>query len=265
VTIQHVVNLSGGIPSWAAARRVVERYGTENVTLIFADTRIEDEDNYRFLQDAAADLGLPLTTVADGRTPWEVFKDTRFLGNARNAACSRILKRDQIEKWLAANCDPATTIQYLGIESSSADMARIPRIIEGCKPWRVAFPLVDWSPPLDKRACFRLAEERDLDPPRLYDLGFAHANCGGGCVRAGQAQFVHLRRKLPERFKEWMENEEEIRQFLGRDDIAILRDRRGGDTRPLTLAQLNERPEQADLFDWGQGCACFTAAYEGEE
>jgi len=43
--------------------------------------------------------------------------------------------------------------------------------------------------------------------------------------------------------------------------VAILRDRRGGTTRPMTLREFRERIQaQPDLFDadeWG-GCGCFT-------
>ena len=50
--MNHLVMFSGGAGSWAAAKRVAERHGTENLYLIFADTLIEDEDLYRFIDDA---------------------------------------------------------------------------------------------------------------------------------------------------------------------------------------------------------------------
>jgi hypothetical protein len=53
---RHVVNFSGGVGSWAAARRVIARYGRSNVVLLFADTLGEDADLYRFLIEAAANL-----------------------------------------------------------------------------------------------------------------------------------------------------------------------------------------------------------------
>jgi 3'-phosphoadenosine 5'-phosphosulfate sulfotransferase (PAPS reductase)/FAD synthetase len=62
---------SGGVGSWAAARRVVEKHGTEDLVLLFADTLIEDEDTYRFLREAAANVGGQLVEIADGRTPWD--------------------------------------------------------------------------------------------------------------------------------------------------------------------------------------------------
>ena len=41
--------------------------------------------------------------------------------------------------------------------------------------------------------------------------------------------------------------------------IAILRDRTGGDTKPMTLRQFREQIESQasfDEFEWG-GCGCF--------
>ena len=80
---KHIVMFSGGLGSWRAAKRVAAEYGTANLVLLFADTRMEDPDLYRFLHEAAADVGGELVVIAEGRTPWEVFTDVRFLGNSR--------------------------------------------------------------------------------------------------------------------------------------------------------------------------------------
>lgn len=48
-----MVQFSGGIGSWSAARRVVAEHGTEDLILLFSDTLIEDQDLYRFLDEAA--------------------------------------------------------------------------------------------------------------------------------------------------------------------------------------------------------------------
>ena len=73
--MKHIVMFSSGIGSWAAARRLVETVDPSDVTLLFADTLIEDEDNYRFLHEAASDIGAELVIVADGRTPIEAMRD----------------------------------------------------------------------------------------------------------------------------------------------------------------------------------------------
>ena len=98
-----------------------------------------------------------------------------------------------------------------------------------------------------------------IRPPRLYELGFPHNNCGGFCIKAGQAHFAHLWKTLPDRFLYHEAQEEALRCHLGKN-VAILRDRRGGEVTPLTLRELRLRVEgekQFDLFEWG-GCGCFT-------
>jgi hypothetical protein len=57
---------------------------------ICADTKVEDPDLWRFVRDAAAHLGVTPVVVADGRTPWQIFADQRFIGNSRIAPCSVI-------------------------------------------------------------------------------------------------------------------------------------------------------------------------------
>jgi len=106
--------------------------------------------------------------------------------------------------------------------------------------------------------CQMLDELRKVGiaPPLLYGLGFPHNNCGGFCIKAGQAHFAHLLRVLPERFAFHEAQEQSLRQTLG--DVAILRDRRGGKVMPLTLRQLRERiaaGEEFDRYEWG-GCGC---------
>lgn len=75
----HVVQYSGGIGSWAATQRVIAEHGTTNLVLLVADTRAEDPDLWRFVHDSTVHIGVEPTVVADGRTPFEVFRDQRFL------------------------------------------------------------------------------------------------------------------------------------------------------------------------------------------
>jgi hypothetical protein len=59
----HVIQYSGGIGSWATARRVTARYGTQNVVLLFANTLVEESSLYSFLEESTAQLGVPLVCV----------------------------------------------------------------------------------------------------------------------------------------------------------------------------------------------------------
>jgi hypothetical protein len=249
---------SGGIASWATARVVVGQHGPDAVTLLFADTRAEDPDLYRFVREAAAQLGAQLVTVADGRTPWEVFRDRRYIGNTRIAPCSVHLKQKPCRSWLAEHTDPADTTVYVGIDWSESH--RLPAIQRHYRPWTALAPLCD-PPYRDKADLIREAAEAGLRPPRLYQLGFPHNNCAGACVRAGHATWAHLLRTFPDRFAEAERNETALRAELG-TTATILRDRAGGTVRPLPLAEFRRRVlgGQADAeelaHDWG-GCGCL--------
>ena len=252
--MKHVVMFSGGVGSWAAAKRVAEKHGTDNLTLLFTDTLIEDADTYRFLREAAANVGGKLVEIADGRTPWEVFKQVRFLGNSRVDPCSLHLKRALADKWLEENYDPGDTTVYVGIDWS--EVHRFDRLRVRKLPWVYEAPLCE-PPYLDKNEMHEWAESEGLKKQRLYVLGVPHANCGGGCIKMGHGGFARLYYADPCRFAEWEANEEELRELLG--DVSMLKDRTGGVTTTLTLRQLRERIEgggKIDMFDIG-GCGCF--------
>lgn len=252
--MKHVVMLSGGLASWAVASRVVAEHGKADTVLLFADVLAEDEDLYRFNHDIEHNLGVPITVVCDGRTPQQVGIDRRHLGNTRIANCSHLLKQKPCRDWLEANTDPTDTTVYVGIGWD--EQHRLPAITRAWMPWAVAAPLTE-PPYLDRHQLIADVRRRGIEPPRLYEMGFAHNNCGGACVKAGQAQWAHLLRVFPDRYASWEEHEQRMRAELG--DVAILRDRRSGTTRPLPLTVLRQRVEASDvdILDWG-GCGCFT-------
>src|SRR5262245_39654811 len=249
--MRYVVMFSGGTVSWGSARRIVDEHGLESVrALLFADVRIEHRDLYRFMGEAARDIGLPVTVVAEGREPWDVFDDEHFIGNARAAICSHRLKLKPCRDWLEANTDPADTTVVVGIDWTERD--RLPAIEQGWAPWPVVAPMnrkpYRWKHDLeaDLRA-------RGIRPAKLYEQGYPHNNCGGACVRGGQAQWALLLRPDRERYLYNERREEAFRARHG--DHAILRDRTGGETRPLPLQVFRERIEgrpdagQGELFD----------------
>jgi hypothetical protein len=282
--LKHVVMFSGGIGSWATAKRVAAEHGTDDMVLVFADVKGntvdphigEDEDTYRFIEESAANVGAELVVVKDGRDIWQVFKDDRFLGNSRLANCSKLLKQRPSRKWLEANCKPEDTTVYVGIDWT--ETKRLPAIEAAYLPYVAKAPLTD-PPFLDKKDMIEWAESEGLAAPRLYAKGFPHNNCGGGCVRAGQGQFKLLLEKDPERYAVWEKKEQELRDFLGRD-VAILRDRgkrpvaeynkklraeMGEDFKPATAVPLTLRafremvdvqPALIELDELG-GCGCF--------
>jgi hypothetical protein len=261
---KHVVMFSGGLGSWVTAKRVAEKARVEDITLLFADVGNdssphvgEDEDTYRFVTEAAGNVGAELVTVSDGRDIWQVFHDDRFLGNSRLANCSKFLKQKPCREWLEANCDPDDTIVYVGIDWTETH--RLPAIEAGWAPYPVHASLTE-SPLLDRDDMKAMCVEAGIEVPRLYRAGFPHNNCGGFCVRGGQAQMELLLREHPDRYAFHEAEDAKLRDHLGKD-VAILRDRTGGTVTPLTLRRFRERIEdQPNLFDPNDygGCGCFT-------
>lgn len=259
--IYTIGTLSGGAGSWGACRRWIDENGTGGMVLLFTDVGGdgtnehvgEDADTLRFLRDAAADLAVPLVIIRDGRDIWDVFREKRWLGNTQVAHCSWELKTGPARAW-AEHCAPDARRIIVGIDST--EIHRLPAMAEKWAPYQVAAPLTE-RPLLWKPQLIRMLRERGLRPPRMYELGFGHANCRL-CVKAGQGHFARLLRVWPETYAYGEQQEEKLRAELG--NVAILRDRSNGETWPMTLREFRERAEndhgQLDLFEEG-GCACF--------
>lgn len=254
----HLVQYSTGAGSAEVAWRVVERFGAENVVLLSADTLAEDPDNWRFAREVADRLGCRWTILADGRTPMQVGRDERCVPNNRMAVCSKILKRKLLRQHIEEHYDPATSVVYIGYDWTEEH--RIKAAWPQWAPYKVAAPLTE-QPLLMKEQMLDLFRARGIEPPALYAQGFAHANCGGACVRGGQGSWLKLLEANPSRYLEWEAEERKTRDVLGKD-VAILRDRRGGKTRPMTLEEFRQRNEarsiEVDRNDLG-ACGCFTA------
>lgn len=254
--MKHIVFYSGGIGSWMTAKRVVEKHGKENTILLFTDTLIEDEDLYRFIDETVKDLGAEYIRIADGRTPFEVYRDVRFLGNSRLAPCSHKLKQEVSRKWIEEHFKPEGCTLYLGIDWTEQHRTKAP--VKNWAPYQVEYPMCE-EPYLTKEDMLQELRNIGIEVPKLYKLGFSHNNCGGFCCRAGQGHFANLLEKLPDRFKEYEAQEEEIRQYLNKD-VSMMKKTKNGITTPYTLRQLREdyenEPKQIDMFDIG-GCGCF--------
>lgn len=264
----HLVQYSTGTTSAEVARLVIDEHGVDDVVLVTADTLIEDPDNWRFATEAWNWLGRPeWVRLTDGRHPMQVGRDERAVPNNRWAICSRVLKRALIRSWMDANYDPADSVVYLGFDWTELD--RWDNAQRWWPPFKVAAPLMQ-PPFLAKPDVFDLWRARGIEIPQLNREGFDHANCGGGCVRAGRREWDRLRRLHPGRFAWWEDQEHETRVLLGKD-VTILRDRRGGVTKPETLTTFRERLEADEaagaptLFGAEDTGACACDAYRPDE
>jgi hypothetical protein len=265
--MKHCVQYSTGIGSAEVARRVEALAEPEDeLILLTADTMVEDDDNWRFAEEVVAKLLSPRwqwVVLRDGRTPMQVGRDKKVVPNNRLAVCSKVLKSEILNRWIKHNCDPDNTVIHLGFDWTEPH--RFERSLPHWKPYTIDAVLMR-EPYREKSALMQEFRELGVEPPRLYSVGFSHANCGGACVRGGQASWKLLYEWNPERFGEWEEEEERTRVMLGKD-VAMMRETVKGEMRPLTLRRFRERiEEQPKLFDaedWGT-CGCFMDT-EGEE
>lgn len=243
---KHVVMFSGGAASWYAGKIVANRYGVENTLLLFADTLMEDEDLYRFLEEAAKDVGAELVKISEGRNPWQIFFDVGFMGNSRVDPCSRILKRTLLRKWLEEHFEPDEVTIHLGMDWT--EINRFEKAKSFWHPWKCRSPLCE-SPKIGRPRVMEALCESGIEPPRLYKMGFPHNNCGGFCIKAGQAQFAQLYRKIPERYAFHENCEAEFSRRTGKP-VTIM--------KKMSLSKFRERIESGeyDKREWG-GCACF--------
>ncbi|NMD72290.1 hypothetical protein HHO41_18640 [Bacillus sp. DNRA2] len=254
--MKHVVMYSGGIGSYMAAKRVAQKENIRDIILLFSDTLTEDEDLYRFIDQTIKEIGATFVRLCEGRDVWQVFKDVKYLGNSRIAPCTRVLKQEIARQWIISNFQPEEVKLYVGIDWM--EIHRLEKIKKNWLPYKIKAPLCE-SPYYSKLEMFDELNRDGITVPRLYKFGFSHNNCGGFCVKAGQAHFKKLYDTMPERFLYHEEMEQEMIKFLGKE-VSILRRQKNNRSYGLTLRKLREEIEEEskeiDLFDFG-GCGCF--------
>lgn len=278
--MKHIVSFSSGMGSFAEAESCVDKFGKENVVLLFADTLIEDEDNYRFLQEATTYLDCELVKLCYGKTPWELFEKQKFVANSRVDSCSRVLKRELLNKYIGKTYgidvevpildykkEPLVNIYgksltstvrhldaevHLGIDFS--EHHRLTRVQNNMRPWVYRSTLVEEGRIIPKD----YSEKFGIEKPRLYKMGFGHANCGGFCVKAGLGHFKTLYEVMPERYKE----HEDIEISLANkcNTKPFLKKTINNVTNYITMRQYREEylevgKAEEDTFDIG-GCGC---------
>lgn len=249
----HLVQFSTGLSSAEVAWRLVAEHGPESVVLMTADTTEEHPDNWRFGREVVARLGCEWIKLTDGRNPMQAGRDAKCVPNNRMAVCSKVLKRELLRWHLDAEHDPAADIVYIGYDWS--EPSRIASARRFWAPWQMTALLAEppYAPPLED-----LFRSRGIEPPYLYSLNLSHSNCGGFCVRSGQAQWALMLEADRCGYLRWEAEEEKSRALLGKD-VTILRDRTGGTTTPLSLMSFRERiekqPSMFDADDWG-ACGC---------
>lgn len=236
------------------------------------------------LRVRAMDAFPGLIWLVEGRDPWEIFRDKRFLGNSLVDPCSRMLKREVIDDWRMGHCrrvgelfgDPDVSCVGIGFHEKhrfddGAGGGIVNRYLK--EGWLFEAPLIDAEiafndglalPDGVADLLFAPVEKFGINQQRLYRQGYRHANCGGMCVKAGQAQWANRYRVQPLRYLYDAMMERKLAAYLGQE-VSMLSDRRGGSKTPMSLDKFAERlradPKRQFEYQPGDGgCGCTGAS-----
>lgn len=250
--------------SWGAAKLTVDKYGPDNVVLLFADTGAESDGTYRFMWQGAQALGVELVcvrkTANDTRRyikPWDIARMRGIIPNWKFGACAGELKKEPTTAWIKNNLPKECEIVVgFGIE----EQERIDRL-------RRNRPEVNWSFPLAERPYTTTCKIREwlaelnVELPELYAQGFNHANCDGACFKASIGHWARLYKERPEVYRYHQEQERAWQEATGKDMTVCMY--KGERITLKNLAKLIDagivQPEYYRL-----PCACGVIYYQDE-
>lgn len=268
--MKRLVSIGGGIGSTLLLTLwVASHYPRQEIDFVMARLPNEDADVWRLCEAIEDITGIAITYIGDGRDPWDVFHEVKYLGNSRVDPCSDRLKRKVVREYITSRYAPGEAIIYTGIGAAEIDRHLAIKRRWGEAGYATAFPLLDY-PQFTRQWQMQFCQNMVGFVPLLYRLGFDHNNCGGGCIKAGQAQWARLlwysrqgvlktHEGVPT-FDWWRDNETAFREQHG--DYTILRDWQDGGRaqfRGLTLAEFERRMDQR----WGGYLPGFAGLMSG--
>ena len=201
-----------------------------------------------------------LTWLVEGRDPWEVFRDRKFLGNSRIDPCSKVLKREVLDSWRRENADARVDVFCIGIGPDEAHRYHRLATRMEAEGWRYEAPLLGTFE--GHVGAFGYLNAAGIERPRLYRKGYIHNNCGGFCIKAGHAHYQNRFYSDPERYAYDSIMERKLAQYIGKP-VTMMTDRTNDNIKkPLPLNKFAERLHANPrlTFDYepgSSGCGCM--------
>jgi len=210
-----VCTVSGGLASGYVAMMALRDNPGAEVVLYFNDTGWEHDDLYRFLGDLEQVLRHPITTDSDGRNVEELAYHHSALPSNRVPFCSHELKAERLHRFVQDG-----DVIMFGIDATERHRAQ--RLAQRYRKLAydrsinltLRFPLIEQN--VTRAQIDAWYASVGIRRPVLYDLGFKHNNCAGGCVRQGKREWAHLYRTMPEVFADRERVEREMSDYMGR-------------------------------------------------
>ncbi len=264
-----VVSVSGGAGSTLAAHRAADKFGLDNVTLVFADTNTEHESLYALL-DHMETLLKPIVRLNDGRDIWDVFDEHGIIRTPTGSCKASLeLKIKPIADYVASNFSPEDSIIVSGLEYTEPERRK--RFDNRWAPFKCWHPLAD-APILSNCQIVDKIKEMGYPEQTLYERRFPHNNCGGGCILAGLGQWhgLYLDDKKTFDYHKLREKQFNEKNRKDKEPFAVLRDQsakpvvKDGEiiherkVTPLTLEEFEQRilSNTISTRDFRSVCGC---------
>jgi len=198
---------SCGITSAVACKLAVDKYGKDNVVLVYFEIDSAHEDNARFIADCEKWIGLPVERRRSSKykDQFDVIEKTRYVNGPGGARCTKELKKDvrvAVEKEIA-NFEN----QVFGFEFEKKEINRAIRFSQQYPHTNPVFPLIDSK--LTKEQCAGILLNNGIELPTMYKLGFHNNNCIM-CVKGGKGYANQVRKHFPEHFDKMAKLERKI-------------------------------------------------------
>ncbi|UYZ60089.1 hypothetical protein [Hymenobacter latericus] len=231
----HIVCFSGGHSSGIVAIEVVRRYGKENVLLLNhnINRNYEDADIKRFKQQVADYLGLPITYANidgiedDALIPDQFDISLRKKGfkapGTGDAFCTYELKTKPFMQFLELNFPDKNVVIYYGFDDDEQHRIARREMILGNKGYKTDFPIARWPSTIEETS------EIGIPRPMTYAT-YKHGNCAG-CEKGGIQHWYVTYCHRYDVFTKAKNTEASL-------GYTILKDQRGGVTKPLPLTDL---------------------------
>ena len=199
-----ICSFSSGLSSALMTLRVLEKFGKEVTQIVFLDTLMEDEDNYRFMKDFEERFGVNIIRLSYGLTPYQLFDKKGIVPNSRLAPCTFYLKINLFKRYLKElmSTDPDITVN-IGYDFKEVHRCQKTKENYEAMGVKVDFPLL-WPPIIQRRYADIFENDYGIKPPRMYAMGYSHANCGGVCVKQGMRDWKITYLNFPERYRQVM-------------------------------------------------------------
>lgn len=259
--VRWVVSVSSGASSAVAAERTMQRYGKDNVDLVFADTKREHLDNYRFLNDLEKRWGKTIIRLSDGRTPENVWDDKRIIPTDQFAPCTYELKLKLIIEYVKELRSQGYMV-VMCIGYSIKDTRSVSKVADKYPEWlvkrypgRLLATVINWTqaqlaavefPALWKPVDYDVLEtvkSWGIALPAMYALGFTSANCNGDCPKGGVKHWRRVLTHFPAVYAEREAWERDKRKDPHFEPYTILTREVKGETVTLSLEDLRKEAE----------------------